>query len=110
LDSDHGRAFTGSVNIDGLRQARGGRLRLSEKQEIVALLTEIRDNQQLSLQRQEEHLAVAKQQIERSRAQVEQSIELQKAAIDRIKKISRIAFPAILFCVALVVYLLVRYF
>jgi t-SNARE complex subunit (syntaxin) len=83
---------------------------LSEREEIVALLEEIRDNQRLSLQRQQEHLEVAKEQIERSRSQVQQSIELQKAAIERVKRVSRVAIPGIGFCVMLIVYLLVRYF
>ena len=77
--------------------------------EIRDLLIEIRDNQRLSLQRQEEHLAIAREQIERSRNQVEQSIALQRQAIERVKRISRIAIPGITFCIALIAYLMVRY-
>ena len=82
---------------------------MSDKDAIRELLTEIRDNQRLSLQRQEEHLAIAREQIERSRGQVQESIELQRQAIDRVKKISRIALPGIAICIALIIYLLVRY-
>ena len=53
--------------------------------ELKQLLVEIRDNQRLSLQKQEEHLEVARQQIERARTQVAESIELQKVAIERAK-------------------------
>jgi len=78
--------------------------------EIRDLLVEIRDNQRLSLQRQEEHLAIAKEQIERARSQAQESIALQRQAIDRVKRISMIAFPGIILCVVLIVYLVVRYF
>ena len=82
---------------------------MSDADEIRKLLTEIRDNQRLSLQRQEEHLVIAREQIDRSRGQIQQSIELQRQAIDRVKKISRLAVPAIVLCIALIVYLMVRY-
>ena len=56
--------------------------------ELKQLLVEIRDNQRLSLQKQEEHLEVALQQIERARTQVAESIELQKVAIERAKSVA----------------------
>jgi hypothetical protein len=83
---------------------------LSDKNEIRDLLIEIRDNQRLSLQKQEEHLSVAREQIDRAGRQVRDSIELQRQAIDRVKKISRIAIPGIILCVVLIAYLVVRYF
>jgi hypothetical protein len=83
---------------------------VSDKDEIRDLLIEIRDNQRLSLQKQEEHLAVAREQIDRGRRQVQDSIELQRQAIDRVKKVSRIAIPGIILCVALIAYLVIRYF
>jgi hypothetical protein len=82
---------------------------MSEREDIRELLIEIRDNQRLSLQRQEEHLAIARGQIDRSREQVQQSMELQRQAIERVKKISRIAVPGIVLCIALIIYLMVRY-
>ena len=82
---------------------------MSEREAIVALLEEIRDNQRLGLARQEEHLEVARQQLERSRAQVDESIQLQRAAVARVRQITRIALPGIALCVALIVYLIVRY-
>jgi hypothetical protein len=83
---------------------------MSDKEEIRDLLLEIRDNQRLSLQRQQEHLEIARGQLERSSGQVQESIELQRLAVDRVKKISRIAIPGILLCVVLIIYLLVEYF
>ena len=83
---------------------------MSDKDDIRDLLIEIRDNQRLSLQKQEEHLAVAREQIDRARRQVQDSMELQRQAIDRVKRISRIAVPGIILCVILIAYLVVRYF
>jgi hypothetical protein len=82
---------------------------MSDSEEIRRLLVEIRDNQRLSLQRQEEHLEIARQQIERSRGQVQESIELQKLAMAKAKTVARIAVPGILICMGLIVYLIVRY-
>ena len=83
---------------------------MSDSEDIRKLLVEIRDNQRLSLQRQEEHLEIARKQIERSSTQVQESIELQRLAIDRVKRISRIAIPGIFICAALIAYLLIKYF
>ena len=83
---------------------------MSHDDEIKELLKEIRDNQKLSLQRQEEHLEIARQQVERASKQVNESIELQKVAIARAKQVARIAIPGILLCIALIIYLVVVYF
>ena len=86
-----------------------GETAVSEREDIVALVKEIRDNQRLALARQEEHLEVARQQLERSRGQVEESIRLQRAAVARVKSITRVALPGIVLCVALILYLMLRY-
>ena len=77
--------------------------------EIHALLTEIRDTQRESLAKQEEHLTLAHEQLERSRAQVDESIGLQRQAMARFKTLSFIALPAILLCIALIVWLIARF-
>ncbi len=82
---------------------------MSDEEEIRDLLIEIRDNQRSSLEQQKEHLEVAKGQIERSRGQVQESIELQRQAMDKVKKVSRLAIPGILICIVLIIYLVVRY-
>jgi t-SNARE complex subunit (syntaxin) len=82
---------------------------LSDEESVRDLLIEIRNNQRLSLQRQEEHLELARRQIERSSGQVQESIELQRLAIDKARRVSRIAVPGILVCILLIIYLLVRY-
>ena len=83
---------------------------MSDTEEIRDLLVEIRDNQRLSLQRQEEHLEIARKQMERSSGQVQESIELQRLAVDRVRKISRIAVSGVVTCIVLILYLLIRYF
>ena len=83
---------------------------MSHDDEIKELLKEIRDNQKLSLQRQEEHLEIARQQVDRASKQVTESIELQKVAIARAKQVARIAIPGIIICIGLIIYLVVVFF
>lgn len=78
--------------------------------ELKQLLVEIRENQRLSLQKQEEHLEVARQQSERTRTQVAEAIELQKVPIGRTKSVARITIPDAQWCIALIVYLIDTYF
>ena len=77
--------------------------------EIKQLLTEIRDNQILALQRQQEQLDLSRQQVEREKTQIAESIELQKLAMAQFKSISIIAIPGILLCIGLILYLVIRY-
>lgn len=84
-------------------------MEMTTEADIRELLVEIRDNQRLSLERQQEHLAIAREQLERSAGQVRESLELQRQAIDRVKRASRIALPAIGVCMGLIIYLIVRY-
>ncbi|MEL7536206.1 MAG: hypothetical protein AAFZ58_14605 [Pseudomonadota bacterium] len=83
---------------------------MSSDPDVKALLIEIRDNQRLSLERQEEHLAVAREQMERARDQIETSLKLQKEAVERAKQIGRVAVPGIAICLALIIFLLIRFF
>ena len=82
---------------------------MSADDEIRQLLIEIPDNQRLGLERQEEQLRIAREQLERARNQVAESIELQRQAMARFKTVSRIAIPGIVLCVVLIVYLMARY-
>ncbi|MEO1037431.1 MAG: hypothetical protein AAFX44_17875 [Pseudomonadota bacterium] len=83
---------------------------MSSDPDVKALLIEIRDNQRLSLERQEEHLAIAREQMERARDQIETSLKLQKEAVERAKQIGRVAVPGIAICLALIIFLLIRFF
>jgi hypothetical protein len=79
-------------------------------QDLKQLLIEIRDNQQRALQQQQEHLEIARKQLERSNNQVSESINLQKQAMARFKLISMIAIPGILLCIGLIIYLMTWFF
>jgi t-SNARE complex subunit (syntaxin) len=83
---------------------------MSELEDIKQLLTEIRDNQQHSITKQEEHIALTQQHLDRAKSQVEESIGLQREAIAKQRTITRIAIPGILVCILAILYLLVRYF
>ena len=77
--------------------------------ETLSLLREIRDNQRAMLERQHEHLEIARVQLEQARDQVKESLTLQREAVGRARMATRIAIPGILLCVAAIVYLVVRY-
>jgi len=77
--------------------------------EIKGLLGEIRDNQRLSLHRHEEQLQLAREQMERSRAQIQESVELQRKAMERAKQAARIVFPLLAFLVGIVLYIFFGY-
>ncbi|MGI9315913.1 MAG: hypothetical protein ACR2QW_01165 [bacterium] len=77
--------------------------------EVKQLLTDIRDNQKLALQRQEEHLELTRLQVERAGSQVKESIALQKEAMNRFKRVGRVVLPLIVLCIVLIVYLIVKY-
>jgi len=83
---------------------------MSDLEDIKAILTEMRDNQKTALEQQAAQVALAREQVERSRQQIEESLGLQREALGRQRTITRIAVPAILLCIALILYLLVRYF
>ena len=83
---------------------------MSEPDEVVALLTEIRDDQRRMIANQERQLAIAGEQLERTRLQVEESIGLQREAIAKQRLVTRIALPGILACIAAIAWLVFRYF
>jgi hypothetical protein len=72
---------------------------------IASLLGEIRDNQRQALEQQRAHLEIAKSHFEQAKAQVAESLKLQREAVDRTRTVTRVAFPAVLFCIAAIVYL-----
>ena len=76
---------------------------------IVTLLTEMRDNQREALGRQRAQLEVSQTHLEQWKAQIAESLKIQKEAVSRQRTISRIALPALLFCIGAVVYLWWRY-
>ncbi len=83
---------------------------MSDRDEIIQLLTEIRDNQIASLGHQQEQIELTKVQLERARAQIGESLGLQREAVAKQRAILRFAVPGIALCVAAILYLIIRYF
>lgn len=83
---------------------------MSHDDDVKQLLIEIRDNQTESLRRQDEHLEIAREQLDRAKSQISESIDLQREAIAKARMVTRIAFPGILICIVLIPYLIVKYF
>lgn len=82
---------------------------MSRDEEIVQLLTDIRDTQREAVVRQREHLDLARAEAERMRRTAEEAVALQRTAVDRAKSIGRIVVPLILVLMALVAWLIVKY-
>lgn len=83
---------------------------MSNEDDIKQILIEIRDNQREFIRRQDEHLQIARDQVDRAKTQISESIRLQKEAVAKGRLITRIALPAILLCIALIAYLIFKYF
>lgn len=82
---------------------------MSQNEEITSLLKRIEANQQAALKAQEEHLDLARAQLERSNQSVRESIELQRVAVARQSQVAKILFPIVAVLLGLLVYLLVRW-
>lgn len=78
--------------------------------DLQPLLEEILGNQREMLALHQERLNIARRQLERSNMQIEESLQLQREAVAKQKLISRIALPAVILCIALLLYLVVKYF
>ncbi|MDX1519831.1 MAG: hypothetical protein R3318_06870 [Gammaproteobacteria bacterium] len=83
---------------------------MTDQEEIREILLEIRDNQLRAIENQEKHISLTQEQVERAKKQIEESIGLQRQAIEKTKTVMRIALPGIALCIALIIYLVVKYF
>jgi hypothetical protein len=83
---------------------------MSEQQDVREILVEIRDNQRKSLDIQEKHVALAREQLDRAKSQVEESLALQREAVAKQQLVMRMGLPAIALCILVIVYLVIRYF
>lgn len=77
--------------------------------QIIEALKRIEANQLKALAAQEQHLALAKAQLERTEKTVNESVALQKLAVARQATVTRIALPLIIVLIVLLGYLLVRW-
>lgn len=78
--------------------------------EILATLREIRDDQRELLTQIKAQREIAEQQMTQSRQRIDESMGLQREALKRQRTISVVALPALLLCIAAIVWLLLRYF
>jgi len=82
---------------------------MSREDEMVQLLTDVRDTQREAAARQREHLDLARAEAERMRRIADESVALQRTAIERMKRVGQIVLPLIVVLMALVVWLIVKY-
>jgi hypothetical protein len=76
---------------------------------IVDLLRRIEANQRQGLDAQRDQLAFARAQMERTERMASESLAVQKAAVERAKRIGAIALPLVVVLLALLAWLLIRY-
>jgi hypothetical protein len=79
------------------------------EREIVELLRRIEANQREALAAQQEHLALARAQFERSERTIGESVELQRVAVARQAQIRNVALPVVGLLVVLLLWLLFRW-
>lgn len=82
---------------------------MEQHDKIIDLLTRIEQNQVKALQAHEEHLALARAQLERSNRNISESIELQRVAVARQAQVRNIALPLIVLLLFLLGYLLLKW-
>lgn len=83
---------------------------VDHQQQILDLLTDIRDGQREIIELLVHQQRVAAEQIQSSRATIAESVNLQRVALQRQRTITFIAVPGILACIAAIAYLVLRYF
>ena len=76
---------------------------------IAILLGEIRDNQRLALEQQRAQLTIAQTHLEQAKTQIAESLQLQREAVSRTRIVTRVGLPAILLCIAAIVYIMLPY-
>lgn len=82
---------------------------MNDSDRIIELLELIEENQRRGLEAQQQHLQIARDQLERSNKTVQESVELQRAAGSRQAQIIRFVIPLIVILLLLLTYLLVRW-
>lgn len=80
------------------------------QQQILDLLTAIRDGQREIIELLGNQQRITEEQIQKSRLTIGESVNLQRLALQRQRTITLIAAPGILACIAAIAYLVLRYF
>ena len=79
------------------------------EREMIDLLRRIEANQREAIAAQQEHLALARAQFERSERTINESVELQRVAVARQSQIRNLTLPIVGLLVVLLVWLLFRW-
>ncbi len=82
---------------------------MSEKDEIIFLLTRMDESLRKGLEVKQQQLDLAQAQLERSNQSIRESLELQRAAVSRQSQIIKFVLPLIVVLLLLLGYLLVRW-
>ena len=82
---------------------------MEKHDEILEALKRIEANQVKALEVQQEHVAVAKAQIERSEQRINESVALQKLSVRRQGLATKVALPLIVLLLVLLGYLLIKW-
>jgi hypothetical protein len=82
---------------------------VTPQEEILAALRRIEANQRQALDAQQQHIDLARSQMERSEKRIQESVELQKLSVARQVQVRNFALPAIVVLMGLLVYLLVKW-
>ena len=82
---------------------------MTPQDEIVETLRRIEANQRKALEAQQQHLELARSQMERSEQRIKESVELQKLSVARQAQARNVALPAIFVLMGLLVYLLFKW-
>jgi len=82
---------------------------MTPQDEIVEALRRIEANQRKALEAQQQHVELARSQMERSEQRLQESVQLQKLAVARQSQALKLALPSIIVLMGLLVYLLVKW-
>jgi hypothetical protein len=77
--------------------------------QILEALTEIKTAQQEMVAKQNEALSFLHTEAEKTRKIRDEAMTIQRQAVDRVRRIGYFAFPVIILCAALIIYLMTKY-
>ena len=85
-------------------------MQMTDQDAILETLREIRSGQREIIALLSAQQALAEEQVRRSRESIAESVGLQRLALERQRTMAVVAIPALVACVAAIVYLVWRYF
>jgi hypothetical protein len=82
---------------------------MGEREDTVSLLKRIEENQRKAMELQQQQLALAQAQLDRTNQTIQESIQLQRTAVERQSLVTKIVLPLIAVLVVLLGYRLIRW-